>query len=258
MMKTITYIAVLACLLVAGAGRAEGHAIHHYNPVKRDTIDPLVELLNIEASYTSLPQPKVNRFNYYYTDHDTVIVRDTALMEFAATQNKYWLRIDSVEQFQDGKYNVTLYHDVNMQQLIIQRPTDCYKALFQADLLGNTLRRFEIANVSVTDTGFLLRSILFNFKPASSLHAYKVVYDKTSYNIQRIEYTLKKEVVPPGTVSYTPTRYIEVRLVYIPGETGNEPEPSFFDTGQFFTRQNGILVPVAPYTHYELINAIQE
>ncbi len=223
------------------------------------TLDPLVELMKIQSSYYNpLDTAFQVDFFYYLEDHDTTVVRDT-IPGYLQTQglDHYVFDLGStLLQVQTSTYLMTVYYEDSL--IVLNKPISKDRMLFQIDLLDTLLYPKQINNITVKDSG-LYREIHFDFANESPYLSYDIVYDTVAYELKFTNYKYKKEVVAPGTGSYTPSHYVSISMFY----TKHNFPPGLgtieFTLDYYFTVQKGVFTPLSPFfTNWTIINNSQQ
>ena len=157
---------------------------------------------------------------------------------------------DSSEFIQSGLYNLRLRH--NRQQAILSPPVDIFKYILQVDVMGASFNSSFVSGMAVADTGGY-KKLSYLFKPASPYRQYDIIYDKTSYLIQAIQYSFNTTgaVAAPAGSKMPFTVTISFGNYQAAGFTD-----SAFSTDSYFTWSKGKAGMVAPYTSYQLINTL--
>jgi hypothetical protein len=249
-MKNILIIFWVLLLLMPGSRL---FASDNMPPPVKDTIDPLVELMNIQdVNRTTEYGWRV--YKYYLEDVDSVTVRDTMNFEFRYEQEKYSFKGGGVTQIQDLNYRITIYNADST--IYIEKPSALYKGFFQVDLFDTTLHQHYLDSISVSDSANI-RKLTFLFKNEAPYIQYDITYDTSSYFLRSIKYKVRKEIPPLAAIGYVPEKYLKIELVWANIFVGiSEPDP--IRTDQYFTRQNGVFVPASGYTDYIIIDATQQ
>lgn len=249
MKKILKYI-VGMLLLITGNGAFALTDLPH--PV-RDTLDPLLELVNIQDRNRSTDQ-FWRVYKYYYEDVDTITVSDSFNLSFRHEGEKYELNIGGVVYIQDQFYKATVYKPDST--IYIENPSENLESFFQLDLFDSTLHLRYLDNISITDSA-ATRKITFLFKNEHPCIQYEIVYDTSTYFLKSIYYKLRKDMgttLPSGTVVFT--KYTTVKMTYKGVSFVSHPFP--IRTEVYFTRQNGVFVPTTPYTNFQIIDATKK
>jgi hypothetical protein len=190
---------------------------------------------------------------FCFEQADSATVRDT--MHLSYQVSKYRFRIvanDSLEAVQNDFYNLALYHDRDMA--VLSRPLDLVKYMFNANITDTVFYRSYINKVTVADTGSY-RKLSYQFKPGSPFEKYEILYDPASYHIYRIQYQIKKHPFAAGPPLSNYRYYANIWFNnYQTGAFSDQ----VFSTDPYFIRRQGSYNMVAPYTHYELINSLNQ
>lgn len=248
-MKQLLTIMLIATLVTSGQAVL---AFESKAPVSKDTANPLEELMKVaEGNYAAYGQ--FREYRYIVEDVDSVTRRDTSRYTIVYKQGKYAISMDSMEIVQDSMFKVTVkpYDSI----IVVEKPTEAYRDLLQVDLFDTTLHVHYIENITAVDSANT-RTVSFFFTNESPYISYKISFDTTSYVIQKINYRLKKEVVPVFTEGYTPTKYINVRIEYVSSTTLSDERRYYSDA--YIIRRNGVIEPTAEYTHFQIIDATQQ
>ncbi|OQP68406.1 hypothetical protein [Niastella populi] len=157
---------------------------------------------------------------------------------------------DSSEFIQSGLYYLLLKH--NRQRATLSPPVDVFKYLLQVDIMGASFNKSYVSGMAVADTGGY-KKLSYLFKPESPYRQYDIIYDKTSYLIQAIQYSFNTTgaVAAPAGSKMPFTVTISFGNYRVGGFTD-----SAFLTDSYFIWSKGKAGMVAPYTSYQLINTL--
>jgi hypothetical protein len=233
----------------------------------RDTLDPLVELMNIQnwymtttASESDLTGPGTGgtfTYKYYEYSNDSVTYLFTDTFALKVFGNRFSFETDSIKLWQDYQYNVLVYKTDSI--IHVRRPINFYEAIFQVDLLDTSLFR-QVQSYRAFDSASA-RYIIFEFKNESPLIRLTVKADILFHQMKELEFTMKKDIVPGGTAWQPPSSYHNYTRVHILANTQGitNPYSTFdFDTGRVIKLQNGVLVPTSTYQNFEVVNELDK
>jgi hypothetical protein len=184
---------------------------------------------------------------------DSATVRDTMHLSYQVSQYRFHIVIDdSLEVVQNDFYNLALYHDRDMA--VLSQPVDLVKYLFNVNVTDTAFYRTYINNITVTDTGSY-RKLSYQFKTGSPFEKYDILYDPASYRIHKILYQIKTHPFAAGPPLSNYRYYANILFNnYQTGAFGDQ----VFSTDPYFIQKRGLYNMVAPYTHYELINSLNQ
>jgi hypothetical protein len=253
--KIAVFMALCISLLQAQAG--DGLPV-----IARDTLDPLVEFSRVREHYTNPyygGEYTGDAFRYIVHEYsnDTLVSSDTMYMSYRVKKEKFAFIINNkMEYVQDEIYNAAVYLEDSV--IYISNPQNIDPALFQIDIFNPSFYD-QIDSISITDTAFIVgetRKLSLSFKPTSPYISYfvKFVQRIDQCPIIELSYRLKKEIVPAGTpvTSYTYVKMMQAGGVWTPVTEDT------FSTKRFFKQENGVFVPVAPYTDFRIIDTTQQ
>jgi len=231
------------------------------NPLHSQAIDDTTyykELNKIEGSYWTSGKLDI-KISYYYKEVDsTGSITDTMIISCQAQRDSFYMVADSIEQMQNESYRVVVYNQDSIMQ--ISNPTPFYYNLVNQNLLSSEFRDLYILGYAKTDSGNC-RKLSVQFKNTSPYIRYDITYDTATNFIKSIDCIVKKGdyLTPPSEsmLMSQPEGFISIKQVFVTGVISSFDAP-FFDSSRFFTIQNGVYKPVAPYVNFELFNSITQ
>lgn len=255
--KRITvFIALCINLLQAQAG--DGLPV-----IARDTIDPLMELMKVRNYhiYNSDANPYSGiPYRYIVQKYENNILQssDTMQMVWRVKGETYAFTIDNkMEYVQDEIYNAAVYLEDSV--IYVSKPQNIDPVIFQVDIFNPSFYN-QIDSTSITDSLYIFgfsRKISLKFNPTSSYMDYfiKFVNYTPHFYVIGVEYRTKDEIVPAEqpVTSYTRVS-IQLAITY----SGPPTQQDTFSTKRFFKQENGVFVPVAPYTDFRIIDATKQ
>jgi hypothetical protein len=216
------------------------------------------ELNKIESSYWTSGRLDI-KISYQYLEVDsTGSITDSMIISCWAHRDSFYMVADSVEQMQNGSYRVVVYNQDSIMQ--ISNPTPFYYNLVNQNLLSSEFRDLYILGYTKIDSASC-RKLSVQFKNTSPYIRYDITYDTATNFIQSIDCVVKKGdyLTPPSEsmLMSQPEGFISIKQSFITGVVSSFDAP-FFDSGRFFTIQNGVYKPVTPYVNFELFNSITQ
>jgi hypothetical protein len=240
MLKILTVLSLVTFTLGANA-----------NNYGADTTGPLFEMRKLHSVFAN-DRTLAFDCTYYMEDVDTVTTRDTLAGFFKFFNEQYWFKMDSVEQLQDQHYCVTVYHE--QETILFRDRTPVAQSVFQANVLDSAFLDVYVDSLTVTDTA-TYRKLKMHFKPGMPYTRYEILYDTANYYVHTIHSTIRKNMM--GDPDIFDNHAIHLKVVFS-NYTTNGADPSVYSTMKFVIRRNGEHVLKAPYTHYQLVNSINQ
>ncbi|WP_207516078.1 hypothetical protein [Longitalea luteola] len=244
-MRTIKRLPIqlAALLVIASLMKATGQPVSNTFLASR-------ELINIKRALQDTTHKSFEAINVITYNDGT---SNTIHYQYQVCGNKvHIVADDSTEFIQSSLYNLLLKH--NKRETVLSRPVDLFKYLLQVDVMGASFKRSFVSGMTATDTGGY-KKLSYLFQAKSPYRQFDIIYDKTSYRIQAIQYRFNKSrsgAAPVG--SKMPSA---VNVTFGNYQTGIFTDAAF-STNTYFSWSNGIASMVAPYTSYQLINSLNQ
>ena len=188
--------------------------------------------------------------NYYYEDVDSVTVRDSAFASYKMYGDKFRIIFDSMEVVQNDKYFCSIYHDSKI--MLVQKPGSMAKQLMQIDVRDTLFQQLAMSGMTAVDSSGYSKIIL-QLDSDAPYNSYEIVYNKTTFHILYIKYSLKKDLnIESG-------KMINIFIAFGNYQTGAFTD-SVFSTDNLFTVKSSkeILLGSSFSVDYEIINMLEQ
>lgn len=188
------------------------------------------------------------RCTYYMEDADSVTVRDTSVAEYKISGEKFRLSIDSVESIQNDRYFGTIYHE--NRSVVIQKPIPLPRQVLGVDVKDSVFQQLVMAGMISSDSG-AYRKVTILFNENVPFTHYEVIFNKSTYRVSTIKYSLRKELDPASA------RRVNMTMEFDGYKTGGFDD-TVFSTDNYFKVNNSGDIRLGPFLSpdYEIINMI--
>jgi|GEM_PF-4735707 len=193
--------------------------------------------------------------NYYYSTENTPAVYiDSVKASFQVHNGNYFGHFGQNTVMQDSLYLISFY-DAN-GTIIVSNPAKQKTAIMQGVNFDSAFLATNVDSAWITDQGSV-RSILYRFTSTSSFKNCTVTYNKNNYQLQKIVYSMKQQMLDPGdTVNMPGNPYISILFS---GFSQAAFSDSVFDHNRYVAKDSsGQFRGVGVYSSYEVLSTYRD
>ena len=192
--------------------------------------------------------------NYYFsTEKKPAAFTDSLTAALKVHRGNYYGKFRSEEYMQNGQYLVTVY--TSNGSIMVSNPVKRNTSLVAVANLDSAFLASDIDSAWITESG-QVRTIKFRFTAASSYKSYTIAYNKNSYQVQKIVYALKQQVVNPGDTAYMPPN--PLITVKFSDYSKTAFSDNIYDHNRYITKDStGQFKGTGNYSSYEVLSTYQ-
>ncbi len=191
---------------------------------------------------------------YYSTEKKPATYTDSVITSMKMHQGNYYGKFKTTEYMQNSQYLLSIYSAntaIMVSNPVIRNATVMPLAKFDSAFLAR-----EIDSAWITETGNV-RAIKFRFTDSSAFKNYTINYDKTSYQLQAITYSLKQKYFNKADTAYLPAN--PLITILFTGYSKTKFSDTLFDHTKYIQKDTaaGQFKGVGKYSSFEILSTYQ-